>query len=168
MPRSYGVWVWTQVFLTRKFMFLPLYGQSVSIALGPDNQKFPTPWGMLYSVPCLACRSRDGLFWPVFLTFMRSTNIYWMLYCLPSSMQGPKDKIMSKDFNSYGPVETPPSSALPINFKRIVSWLLSPFRPMVVVFLSAVGTTVFLGTFYIYRVGHFEALSFECLNVTFP
>lgn len=94
----------------------------------PDNQKGPTPWGMLYSVPCLACTSRDGLFWSVFLTFMRSTNIYWMLYCLPSSMQGPKDKIMSKNFNSYEPVETPPSSALPINFKRIVCWLLSPFK----------------------------------------
>ena len=56
--------------LTRKLMFLPLCGQSVCVISGPDNQRGPTPWGVLYhSVPCLACRSRDGLFCPVSLLF---------------------------------------------------------------------------------------------------
>lgn len=64
--------------LTQKLMFLPLYGQSVSVTSGPDNQRGPTPWGVLYhSVPCLACRNRDGLFCPVSFLFSKLSILYW-------------------------------------------------------------------------------------------
>ena len=63
--------------------------------------------------------------------------------------------------------DTPSLFCLPINSKkRMVCSLLLPFRPMV--FLSAVRPAMFLGTFCIYGVGHFEALSFGYLSVTFP
>ena len=64
--------------LTQKLMFLPLCGQSDSIASGPEKQRGPSPWGMLYSsVPCLACRSRDGLFCPLSFLFLKLSFLSW-------------------------------------------------------------------------------------------